>query len=72
MYWLAIKERESQVWKLKGPTESYVEKIGRKKERRYKSWVIPKPEHVSPFIETHIIIKADTQEEAECQISSLK
>lgn len=61
---LFIKERESQKWFLWGelPRERYKE--GRKIRYVLRNWIFPKPEAVSPFIETHKIIKAETKEEA--------
>jgi len=71
---IAIKERESQRWTIAGMTEwgEETDYSGRraKKRRVQKSWVIPKPENVSPFIEQHKIVEANTIEEARCLISS--
>ncbi len=72
MKWLVIKERESQQWVLVGPTKTYEEKVGRKVTYHYKSWVIPVPEHISPFVECHKIIQAKNREDAQCQILNLK
>ena len=70
--WVAIKERESQQWIISGLTDGYYEGAGKKKRYVRKSWVFPKPEHVSPFIEKHKIIEANTKEEAQWLISNLK
>jgi len=72
MKWIAVKERESQQWKIVGPTAYYYEGKGRKKKIVHYSWVIPVPEHISPFIEAHKVIDANTKEEALCQILNLK
>jgi hypothetical protein len=74
--WIAVKERESQQWFIAGQTEWYQEEYLPPGRRRYqkravqKTWVFPKPEHVSPFIEAHKVVDAATKEEAECLISS--
>lgn len=62
--YLFIKERESQKWYLCGelPRERY--KDGRKIHYYLKKWIFPEPENVSPFIETHKIIQAESKEEA--------
>jgi hypothetical protein len=74
--WLIVKERESQQWYVLGPTKWETElyyppgKSRMKKRAVQRSWVYPKPEHVSPFIEAHKVIDAHTEEEARCMISS--
>lgn len=62
--YLFIRERESQNWILHSrlPNKSF--KIEKKKTSYAPNYIFPKPEHVSPFIETHKIIKANTEEEA--------
>lgn len=76
MNFIAVKERESQRWFITGRTEQYqtTEHTGKRTRKiwKYKTWVIPFPEHVSPFIETHKIVEAATLEEAQCLISNWK
>jgi len=77
MKWVACKERESQRWFIAGQPEWYTQEYYKEswsrrasKRRVQKSYVIPRPEHVSPFVECHQIIEANTREDAECLISS--
>lgn len=77
--WIVCKERESQRWFVAGQTDWYEETYypngfsGRAKKRRVqKGYVIPKPEHISPFIEASAVVEANTESEAQCLISSWK
>ncbi len=62
--YLFIKERESQEWILHSELRQEYYKTGKKIVHYDKKWIIPTPESVSPFIETHKIIIANTKEEA--------
>lgn len=62
--WLFIKERESQKWLLWGELPKERIKEGRKVRYVQRRWIYPKPENVSPFIECHKIIDAESEEEA--------
>ena len=77
--WIAVKERESQRWFIVGEPEWYYEEYyaritdrKRKKRRVQKSYVTPKPEHASPFIEAHKIVEAASKEEAAWLVSNWK
>ena len=78
MKFIAVKERESQRWFIAGTTQWSAEKyyppgrVRQKVRNVQKSWVYPKPEHVSPFIERHEIVEAANIEEAQCLISNWK
>jgi len=62
--YLFIKERESQEWILHSELRRESFKDGRKTRYILKTSIYPKPEAVSPFIEAHKIIKAESEEEA--------
>jgi hypothetical protein len=62
--YLFIKERESQKWYLWGELPRDRFKDGRKIRCILRKWIFPKPESVSPFIEAHKIIQAESKEEA--------
>ena len=62
--YLFIKERESQKWCLWGVLSREHYKDGRKICYYLRKWIFPKPESVSPFIESHKIIQAESEEEA--------
>jgi len=62
--YLFIKERESQKWYLWGELSRDRYKDGRKIRYLLRKWIYPKPEVVSPFIESHKIVQAETKEEA--------
>ena len=62
--YLFIKERESQKWYLWGELRRESFKDGRKTRYYLKTSIYPNPEAISPFIETHKIIKAESKEEA--------
>ena len=77
--WIVVKERETQRWIVVGLTEYYSDTYypngfarRAKKRQQQRSWVIPKPEHVSPFIEAHKVIEANTLEDVQCLISNWK
>lgn len=77
MKWVVVKERESQRWFVAHTTvwrmQEYFPKPWSKKTKKRQiqvDWVIPRPENISPFIECHKIIEANTKEEAQCLISS--
>jgi len=62
--YLFIRERESHDWYLWGklPRDHY--KDGRKHKLLLRKWIFPKPENISPFIESHQIIQSENKEEA--------
>lgn len=62
--YLFLKERESQNWFFSHilPRDRF--KDGRKVKYLVQTYIYPKPENVSPFIEAHKIIKAESEEEA--------
>jgi len=62
--YLFVKERESQKWYLWGELSHIRFKDGRKVRYILRNSIFPKPENVSPFIEAHKIIKAESKEEA--------
>lgn len=78
----AVKYRDTGEWKLIGPLKWYMTKEDisgpRAKRARYKSTkrqvysVYPKPEHVSPFVETHRVFEAANKEDAQWQVSTWK
>jgi len=69
--YLFIKERESQHWCLWGELSRDRFKDGRKVRSILRKWIYPKPESVSPFIEAHKIIQAETKEEAWQNLNSI-
>jgi len=62
--YLFIKERETQQWLLWRELRRESYKDGRKIRYYLRTSIYPKPEAVSPFIEAHKIIKAESEEEA--------
>ena len=77
MYFVFIKDRESEKWYYSGATKSYFTKEyptphskKMKTVTRYEKYISPKPENVSSFIKEHTIIEADTKEEAWAKLSS--
>ena len=76
MKYLFIQDRESEMWFCKGymPWETTHEYVGnsmrRKRVRKQKTWVYPKPEFKSAFVMAHKIIEAETEEIAWQTLSS--
>lgn len=68
----AVRERESQQWFYCGPLGHENHGTAKRPKYKQKTYIYPYPEHVSPFIQEHVIIDANTEEEAKWQISNLK
>lgn len=69
--YLFIKERESQRWYLSCELPRGRFKDGRKIRFILRKWILPKPEAVSPFIEAHKIIQAESEAEAWQNLNSI-